>query len=64
MFQNDDVVSGWLSGQDSIDNPAGPMFIEGSLATEAAMTQADTAGRPFTVGGTTASCRASSCACC
>lgn len=68
MLQNDDVVSGWLSGQDSIeghDNPAGPLFIEGSVATEAAMTQVDAAAYIFTtLGGTTASCRPTSCYCC
>jgi hypothetical protein len=41
MQQTDDIVSGWLSGSDSVDgveNPAGSLYIEGAAATEAALT--------------------------
>lgn len=65
MQQNDDVVSGWLNGSDSNDNPAGPLYIEGAIATEKAMTEAGARTNVFTtLGGTTASCRPTSCACC
>jgi len=40
MQQNDKVVSSWLNGIDCVDgmdNPAGPLFIQGTAATEAAM---------------------------
>ncbi|RRU23895.1 DUF6229 family protein [Stenotrophomonas sp. 278] len=43
MQLNDDVVSGWLNGADSVDgcdNPAGSLFIYGQQATEAALTSA------------------------
>ena len=65
MQLNDDIVSGWLSGSDSIggyDNPAGPLFIEGAAATEAAMT-ADSAGMNM---GSTSSCsqHTGHCDCC
>lgn len=41
MQLNDDVVSGWLNGADSVDgcdNPAGSLFIYGQNATDAALT--------------------------
>ncbi len=41
MQQFDEVVSGWLNGSDSFDgieNPAGPLFIQGEAATEAKLT--------------------------
>lgn len=63
MQQNDDVVSGWLSGTDSIgglDNPAGPLYVDS--ATEKKMTSQ--AGPTIqTLLKTTQSC-ASGCACC
>lgn len=40
-MQNDDHVSDWLNGADSVDgrgNPAGPLYIEGAAATEDALT--------------------------
>ncbi len=40
-MSSDDIVSGWLSGADSMDgheNPAGPLYTYGEAATEAAMT--------------------------
>ena len=43
MQLNDDVVSGWLNGADSVDgcdNPAGSLFIYGQQATDAALTNA------------------------
>lgn len=68
MQQNDEVVSGWLSGSDSVDgrdNPAGPLYIHGAIATEDAMTGADASTRVFfTFGGTTASCEPKGCDCC
>jgi hypothetical protein len=38
MQQTDDIVEGWLSGSDDHDNPAGPLYIQGEAATEAALT--------------------------
>lgn len=40
-MQNDTIVSGWRSGADSVDgleNPAGPLYLEGEAAMVAAMT--------------------------
>ncbi|WP_091799657.1 DUF6229 family protein [Lysobacter sp. yr284] len=69
MQQNDDVVSGWLNGSDSVDgqdNPAGSLFIEGQAAAEAAMTGTGmraTLGACGTLGGTSCS-YAGGCLCC
>jgi hypothetical protein len=70
MQQSDDVISGWLSGSDSIDgldNPAGPLYIEGQEATEAALTnpgmRASVLGTMSLVGGTTCS-YGGGCLCC
>ena len=70
MQQNDDVVAGWLSGSDSIDgheNPAGPLYIEGEAATEAALTnhgmKATRLSCAFLVGRTTCS-GGGGCFCC
>lgn len=67
MQQTDDIVSGWLSGSDSIDgmeNPAGPLYIEGAIATEAALTDSS-AGMNMFSSITTASCRpGGGCSCC
>jgi hypothetical protein len=63
MQHTDEVVSGWLSGSE--DSPAGPLFIEGTVATEEALTRASAAANMVTtLGQTTGSCRPSSCACC
>jgi hypothetical protein len=68
MQVNDDIVSGWLSGSASChgyDNPAGPLYIEGQGAIEAALTNPG-AGPMLTgtmAGGTTCSL-ARGCACC
>lgn len=63
MQQHDEVVSGWLNGSDSVDgldNPAGPLYID-----NADQSVANASVRGFTTeGGTTASCRPSSCHCC
>jgi hypothetical protein len=59
MQQNDDVVSGWLSGTDSLDNPAGPLYLDS--AAEEKMTSASAA--IFTTQKTSQSC-ASGCICC
>jgi hypothetical protein len=40
-MQNDEIVSSWRNGAESVDgldNPAGPLFTAGTAATEAAMT--------------------------
>jgi len=40
-MKNDNIVSGWRSGADSVDgleNPAGPLYVEGEAAIVAAMT--------------------------
>lgn len=66
-MQHEDIVSGWLRGSDSngLENPAGPLYIEGAMATEDALTRASASAAMFTtMGGTTASCRPTSCACC
>jgi hypothetical protein len=60
MQQNDEVVSSWLSGADSLDNPAGPLYVDN--AVEQKMTQAG-AEMIDTMLKTTQSC-ASGCACC
>jgi hypothetical protein len=70
MQLNDDVVMGWLSGSDSVGdlgNPAGPLYIEGLAATEAALTDPGS-GKVLISGATTCSFSgkhcASSCYCC
>ena len=60
MQQNDDVISAWLSGSDSADNPAGPLYIDSF--TEKKMTTRIREGAD-TMLKTTQSC-ASGCACC
>lgn len=67
-MQTDDIVSGWLSGADSVGayaNPAGPLYIQGAAATEAAMTNENT-GNIVTVASvcTTCSVHYYGCACC
>lgn len=62
MQQHDEVVSGWLNGSDSVAgeyNPAGPLYID-----NADQAMASAAIRATGMGGTTATCRPSSCACC
>lgn len=69
MQNNDDVVSGWLNGSDSIDgqdNPAGSLYIEGQAVAEAALGNTDmraTLGACGTLGKTTCS-YGGGCACC
>ncbi|TDR41272.1 hypothetical protein DFR29_111186 [Tahibacter aquaticus] len=64
MQQHDEVVSGWLNGSNSVeglDSPAGPLYLDN--ADSVLMSSENTIF--FTgLGGTTASCRPSSCACC
>lgn len=58
-----DTISSWLSHSDNqSDNPAGPLFIAGAVATEAAMTNADSDMNIITAK-TTMSC-ARGCICC
>ncbi len=67
MQLNDEIVSGWLSGSDSIggyDNPAGPLYIEGQAATEAALTSAGPEMNTLTLHGSTTCSMAKGCACC
>lgn len=59
MQQNDEVISSWLSG-DSLDSPAGPLYVDSY--TEQKMTSAS-AEIIDTRLKTTQSC-ASGCACC
>lgn len=69
MQLNDDVVSGWLNGADSVegcDNPAGSLFIYGQQATDAALTHAApmlATGGAATLCTTTASV-VNNCLCC
>lgn len=40
-MSSNDIVSGWLSGADSVgghENPAGPLYIHGEAATRNGMT--------------------------
>jgi hypothetical protein len=65
MQHNDDVVSGWLAGSESTygyDNPAGPLYTEGYMATEAALT--DPGMNMATLHGSTTCSLAGGCACC
>lgn len=42
-MSSNDIVSGWLSGADSVnghENPAGPLYIHGEAATKEGMTAA------------------------
>lgn len=67
MQQIDEVVSGWLSGEEGLANPAGPLYIEGTAATEAALTDPGI-GKVLISGATTCSYSgkicASICFCC
>ena len=64
-MQNDTIVSGWRSGADSVDgldNPAGPLYIQGQAATEAAML--DSNGALITGTLTAVTCRPGTAGCC
>ena len=69
MQNNDDVVTAWLNGSDSIDgldNPAGSLYIDGQASAEAALAGTDmraTLGACGTFGGTTCS-YSGGCICC
>ncbi|WP_430390345.1 DUF6229 family protein [Dyella sp. 20L07] len=69
MQQTDEMVSSWLSGEDSYDgyaNPAGPLYIEGAAATEAALTNA-ASNMLISAGTTCSTCSAhlgGGCSCC
>ena len=69
MQMNDEVVSGWLEGSDSVDgldNPAGSLYTQGVHTMEAALTRRN----PLMVTGTGATmCSTSAsavnhCVCC
>lgn len=65
-MQNDDIVSNWRRGVDSInglDNPAGPLFIEGEGATIAAMTTSN-ATNMITATLTVVTCTGAACCLC
>jgi len=67
MQLNDAIVSGWLSGSDSsggYENPAGPLYIEGRAAIEAAMTESNRGLMAGTLHGGTTCSLARGCACC
>ena len=67
MQLNDEVVSAWLDGSDSIgghDNPAGPLYIEGQAATEAALTHAGQGMITLSLRGSTTCSMGGGCACC
>ncbi len=68
MPLNDEIVSGWLSGSDSFggyDNPAGPLYIEGQSATEAALTDPHQINAvTITIRGATSCSFGRGCACC
>lgn len=62
-MQTQDTISSWLSHSDNqSDNPAGPLFIAGAVATEAALTNTD-AEMNILTAKTTMSC-ARGCLCC
>ncbi len=64
MQQNDDIVTGWLEGQDSVggvDNPAGPLYIDNSIVET--MARPAEGANVITTLKTTQSC-ARGCACC
>ncbi|ULU24004.1 DUF6229 family protein [Dyella terrae] len=71
-MQFDDIVSSWLNGEDSFGghaNPAGPLYIQGAGATEAALTSDKTVKSMLTSVGTTCSTcsihtSGGGCACC
>lgn len=70
MQHNDAIVSGWLGGAEKfggLANPAGPLFIEGHAATEAALTDPGL-GKVLISGATSCSFSgricATTCACC
>lgn len=65
-MQNDDIVSSWRRGADSIDgldNPAGPLYIEGEAATVAAMTTSN-ASNIITATLTVVTCKGAACCLC
>lgn len=67
MQLNDEIVSGWLGGSDSIrgyENPAGPLYIEGKAATEAALTETGPSMNTLSLRGSTTCSMARGCACC
>lgn len=60
-MQSNDIVSGWLSGADSVDgyeNPAGPLYIEGESAVDDAMRA------PITHSTSISTCPSGRCYCC
>lgn len=70
MQTTDSVVQDWLAGRDSCDgsvNPAGPLYIQGTEAMEAAMADpamaVSLAGCNTLLGGTTCSL-GGGCLCC
>ncbi len=60
-MQSNDIVSGWLTGADSVDgyeNPAGPLYIEGEGAVDEAMMF------PETHSTSVSTCPGGRCICC
>ncbi|HEY9133086.1 MAG TPA: DUF6229 family protein [Dyella sp.] len=59
-----ETVSSWLSHSDNHnDNPAGPLFVAGTLATEESLTDKNAAMNIIT-SKTTMTCTFGSCLCC
>ncbi len=65
-MQNDDIVSGWRRGADSVDgldNPAGPLFVGGEAAAVAAIATPDAANM-ITATLTAVTCHGQACCSC
>ncbi len=65
-MQNDDIVAGWRSGANSVggmDNPAGPLYIEGEAAFQAAI-RTSNATNIITATLTVTSCKGAACCLC
>lgn len=60
-MQSNDIVSGWLTGANSVhgyDNPAGPLYLEGENAVDNAMKS------PVTHSTSISTCPNGRCYCC
>ncbi|ROU06167.1 DUF6229 family protein [Lysobacter enzymogenes] len=60
-MQSNDLVSGWLTGAETVmgfDNPAGPLYLEGENVVE------DAARAPITHSTSISTCPTGRCYCC
>lgn len=60
-MQSNDLVSGWLTGAETfmgLENPAGPLYLEGENAVE------DAARAPLTHSTSISTCPTGRCYCC